>query len=232
MVSARAGRFLCVAAVLGLTVCHCYDEEPDLKRCDERDGVAMGVFIADPPVEILFDDGSRLVPAKGNYALLHVPLQRGRSSRLASFALEFVVSPGRGTSYGIDLPTVESELLVTSSVGDRFLVRAAEGTVQKDTNVCTRTKLDATIEVLGARGRVDSAARTVDGSFWRRIAIDVDWPAVGCGLGSIRGRVVADLTAALGINCEDTFQRIGPIEGVPPDAGSADGEAEQRDAGN
>jgi hypothetical protein len=218
----------CVMLVgIGLTFCHCDDDKT--KTCDERGGVAMGNFDLDPAVAISSSDGSTL-SVRSRYADLLVPLQRGRSSQLATFGL--VVTATSGTSYAVGLPLVEGELLVTSSTGERFLIRGAEATLQKDTNVCTRTKLDATIEILAARGRVDSGARTVDGSFWRRVAIYVDWPALGCGLGAIRGSVIVDLVAALGANCEDTFQRIGPIEGVPPDGGSPDGEAGKADAGN
>jgi hypothetical protein len=96
-------------------------------------------------------------------------------------------------------------------------------TIQKDANVCASTTPDITIEVLEARARVDSAARTVDGSFWRRLGINVDWPSVGCGLGPIRGRVVIDITGRLGANCQNIFRQLGPIEGVPGDAGLADG---------
>jgi hypothetical protein len=168
----------------------------------------MGDSNPDPPLDIFRERGEPVRPIASNASLL-IFLRRERSTHIGEFVVHFTEVAENAKGYIISIPTVESELIVTSAVGDRFFVPGIDAQIQKDSNPCTRTRVDAVLEVLEARGRVDSMVGTVDGNFWRRIAVDVDWSAVGCGLGAVRGRIIFDLTAAFGANCRERFHLVG-----------------------
>lgn len=80
----------------------------------------------------------------------------------------------------------------------------------------TRPDFTVTVDVLIARGKVDTNGLTVDRNFWRRFAIDVAGTDVGCGLGSVRGRFVFDVSPdSFNDLCGDA-QLVGDAEPPPP----------------
>jgi len=114
--------------------------------------------------------------------------------------------------------TAPGESLVASKLNDRFTTSMKGSVVVDDVNQCqTQTELTVSVEVLIARGTVDTHDLTIDRNFWRRFAINIDGANIGCGLSGIRGRVVVDVAReSLVINCENTFRLVGEEEPPPP----------------
>src|SRR5262245_12746045 len=107
--------------------------------------------------------------------------------------------------------------------GDRF-VTTLEGIVQSEgggSPFCIlHPVMPVTVDVLNARGIVDTRALTIDRNFWRRFAVDVDWSRLGCGLGSLRTHIVFDVTAAsVAYDCNHVLKPVGTFEPIPVEAG-------------
>jgi hypothetical protein len=163
-------------------------------------------------------------------AVYNILMNKGAQPTPAEFTVSFdskgEVTLGR---YQVQSFTVSGEALVVSKIGDRF-ASATRGRVKVEPVVSgdepceSQPELPVTVDVLSARGAVDTPARTIDGKFWRRLALDVDWSKVGCGVDVIRGRVILDVTAgSLAYNCKEAFRIVGDFEPPPSDGGPEGG---------
>lgn len=166
-------------------------------------------------LEVPFDDGAPSTPT-----LVGIGGEDTRSSR----------------DYDVFAYTVSGEELVVSSVGDRW-VNVAPGhlRVRWEPPCSAQPTVTVTLEVLLARGSIDTRAYTIDKNFWRRLAIDVTGDNPGCGVGAVHGKAIFDLYADAFVSfcSREPFQFVGDAEPPPPgvedaglDAGAGDASVE------
>lgn len=211
-----------LALPLAFAVAHCAESLP--AEC----GDARVIFTGD------VQPGASLVVTDDKSAAL--PVQK-LSVRL-SFEKSADVQNVR-----VDLPNVTADPTSTRYLQVEFpagpeMLATQVGTVVKSASLrgfvygagCSQnaTLATTTAQVLGSRGTVDPVAKKVDGNFWRRIAVDVDWSGVGCTITSVKGRVVFDVTPAkdrIEMACDmEKFDIVGTVE-APPSGPTADASA-------
>lgn len=209
----------------GVAIVHCASSLP--AECDE----ARVIFTGD------VQPGATLVVTDDKNATLPVQEVSARVSFEKSADVQ---------SVRVDLPNVNADPTSARYLQFEFpsgpeMLATNVGVVVKSGSLrgfvfsagCSQnaTVASTTAQILGSRGTVDPVAKKVDGNFWRRIAVDVDWSGVGCNLSSIRGRVVFDVTPAkdrVEMACEtEKFDIVGTVEAPPsvastPDASSPD----------
>ncbi|MBX3229056.1 MAG: hypothetical protein KIT84_01860 [Labilithrix sp.] len=207
-------RIVALASPLAAALVHCSNPQ---SSCDDARVIFAGDVEPSPQLTIV--DDKNVPIAVSGAPVVRVSFEKSSNVQSVRIPLSSAgADPASERYVFVEFPA--GPQLLATNVGDyltagslRAFVYAA-GCSQNATVTTTKS------QVLAARGTIDATAKTVDGDFYRRIAVEIDWENVGCSIGSVKGRVVFAVSPTPGkveAACEsDKYTLVGDAQAPPP----------------